>query len=429
MGSKSIFREKALATLATPEELDARIRIVAPQLWLGLLALLAVMCIAGIWGWFGRVDTKVSGAGMLIRLDGIRSVPAQMNGTVKYINVIEGSRVVQNQMLGAIDLPVMELEIKQLVEKSVLIESQFSELMAEERKNSILRDEYFKRMDEVTAKTVANLKSIQNYLDEASGIYGRLQEKGIISKIDFFQMMENSINAAVEVVQQKGNSYRLPLDRFDFEYAKKRLLWEKLRELRLTNDEIEMKKMSMATRSLLLSPVAGTIANVMKRSGDNVSVGDSVFTILPEASNPMTLTAFVPIKDWKRINVNQLVYISPTSTEPQRHGYMLGVVKAIGHYPDTDQTLEKFFQNRDLAKFMKHGLDAVISVEAELIPDSTSPTGVRWTCRNSEKIDITPGTPCNVQIVVERRPPITYAVPWLREVFLGTGTSTTASAR
>ncbi len=423
MGDKSIFREKALATLATPDELDARIRIVAPHLWLGLLGLLAAMCVAGIWGCFGRVDTKVAGAGMLMRPDGIRSVPAQMNGTIKYINVIEGSRVVQNQTLGAFDLPVVELEIKQLMDKRALIESQFNELMAEESKSAALRSDYFGRMDEVTSKTVENLKHIQGYLDESSNIYGGLQQKGIISKIDFYKMMENSINAAVEVVQQKGSSYRLPLDRFDFEYGKKRTFWEKLRELRLTNDELEIKKMAFATRSLLLSPVTGTVANVMKRSGDNVSNGDNVFTILPDAANVMTLTSFVPIKDWKRVKVNQLVYISPTSVEPQRHGYMLGVVKGVGRYPDTDQTLEKLFQNRDLAKFMKHGNEAVISVEAELIPDRESPSGVRWTCRTSESLDISAGTPCNVQVVVERRPPITYVVPWLREVFLGSGTT------
>ena len=56
----SIFREKSLERVSSPEQLDDYIRVTTPSVWLVLLAL--VILLAGILAWsvFGTVTAKDS---------------------------------------------------------------------------------------------------------------------------------------------------------------------------------------------------------------------------------------------------------------------------------------------------------------------------------------------------------------------------------
>lgn len=417
----SIFREKAIASFSSPEKLDEMIDVLSLKLWMSLLAVFIIMSVAALWGWFGRIDTKVSGAGMLMNPGLVRAVSTRAAGTVKYINVEAGSPVEQNEVIGVVDQPLLEIEIKQLVDKYILLKEQFDELMEAEKNNTALRDDYFSKVNQTSDVTIARLMEIQGYLKELSDMYKELRQKGITSKVDFYQMLQNSINAEVNVTSQRQYKYKLPVEKFDFLLEKKKFMWDKLKEIKLTLNELEIKRMAYMHRALLRSPVKGVVADVIKSPGDSVSQGENVFIVMPDAIDSLQLNAYVGVKDWKKLKVGQLVYISPTNIEPQRYGSMLGVVRQIGIYPATGQTLESVFKNMELAKYFKKGEDVVIPVTVELIPSSSNPTGVKWTCKAPADIEITFGMPCNMQIVVERRPPVTYVIPWLREKFFGTG--------
>lgn len=421
MSIKNIFRPKALARMSTPEALDERVKLLSPGIWLALLPVFILMAAAGIWGWFGRIDTKVNAAGIIMNVGSLRSITAQSNGNLKYLNVEEGTRVEQNQVLGVIDQPLLELEIRQLADKFILLEKQFSELVEEDKKNKSIRADYYGKIDDVTSSTIEKLTQIQGYIRELSDMYKYLREKGITSKETFYQMLENAINAEVNVTKQKGDKYKIPLEQFDFLYENKKMFWEKLKEIKLTQNELAVKRMTYMTNALLICPVTGVVANVMKSPGDSVAPGERVMTVFPQVFDNIHVTAFLSAREWKKVKLNQLVYVSPTDIEPQRYGYMVGLVSHMADYPDAEQTLDNIFKNKDLVQFLKRNEPVVIRVLVELIPDSGNSTGVKWTCTPPANAKLTIGTPCNVSVVVERRPPITYVVPWLKEKLLGTG--------
>ena len=423
MSQKSIFREKVLANKSSQERLDERIKIVSVPFWGGMLAVLFLILVAGIWGWFGRIDSKVNGVGIIMNVEDIRSVSSQASGIVKYINVLKGTYVQQNEVLGVIDQPVLELEIKQLTNKLAVLETQFNVILQAEEKESIIKKDYFKKMSETTDLTLEKLYKIQGYLKELSPMYQELREKAV-SKTDFYQILQSSINAEVNVSAQNANKYKIPVEEFDSVTSKNRRIWEKLREIRLVQNELEVKRIDYVAKTLLYSPIPGIVTNVMKNPGDSVIQGENVFVIIPTSSDSMELTAYVSIKDWKRVSLNQLVYISPTVLPAQRYGYMVGLVKYIGDYPDTDQNLESTFKNKGLVKFIKAGESVVIPIKVEPIPDPTNWTGVRWTSSTPpEKMITLLGMPCSIMIVVERRQPISYVIPWMKETLFGIGTN------
>ena len=55
----SIFREKSIRQISSPEQLDDYVRSVEPGVWLCLTAVLVLLAGACVWGVFGRLDTTL----------------------------------------------------------------------------------------------------------------------------------------------------------------------------------------------------------------------------------------------------------------------------------------------------------------------------------------------------------------------------------
>lgn len=56
----SIFREKSIRQISSPEQLDDYVRSVGPGVWLCLGAVLALLAGVCVWGVFGRLDTTLT---------------------------------------------------------------------------------------------------------------------------------------------------------------------------------------------------------------------------------------------------------------------------------------------------------------------------------------------------------------------------------
>lgn len=53
----SLFREKSIDRVSSPEQLHDRIRVANPGVWMLLIGILLVLVGVCVWGIFGRVDT------------------------------------------------------------------------------------------------------------------------------------------------------------------------------------------------------------------------------------------------------------------------------------------------------------------------------------------------------------------------------------
>ena len=56
----SLFREKSLEAIESPESLNDYLRVTSPGVWLVMGAVIALLAGLIIWGIFGRIDTKQS---------------------------------------------------------------------------------------------------------------------------------------------------------------------------------------------------------------------------------------------------------------------------------------------------------------------------------------------------------------------------------
>ena len=70
-GKTSLFREKNLEAMNTPESLNDYLRVTSPGVWLVLAAVIAVLIGAILWGIFGRINTT---ADLAVSASGGKSV-------------------------------------------------------------------------------------------------------------------------------------------------------------------------------------------------------------------------------------------------------------------------------------------------------------------------------------------------------------------
>lgn len=65
MEGQSIFREKNLARMSSPDQLNDYLKATSPSVWLLLTAVLIFLVGAIVWGAFGRMESIASGAAVV----------------------------------------------------------------------------------------------------------------------------------------------------------------------------------------------------------------------------------------------------------------------------------------------------------------------------------------------------------------------------
>ncbi len=57
---KNLFRQKTIDKMSTPDELTDYLKVTTPSVWMVLSAVLVLLIGVIIWGFLGRLDTKMS---------------------------------------------------------------------------------------------------------------------------------------------------------------------------------------------------------------------------------------------------------------------------------------------------------------------------------------------------------------------------------
>lgn len=63
MEKQSIFREKSLSKVSSPEQLNDYIRVSTPAVWLVLGAIVLLLIAVTLWGFLGRLESPTENGG------------------------------------------------------------------------------------------------------------------------------------------------------------------------------------------------------------------------------------------------------------------------------------------------------------------------------------------------------------------------------
>ena len=103
MPQESLFRQKAVDRMLSPDELDRLMRVVDPRGWLALIALFALLVPAGLWAVFGSIPAQVNADdGILLHRGALHGVVSQASGIVTDVLVDNGDVVQPGEVVARV---------------------------------------------------------------------------------------------------------------------------------------------------------------------------------------------------------------------------------------------------------------------------------------------------------------------------------------
>jgi HlyD family secretion protein len=423
-----LFRKEALETQSGTGPLEEKMRLIAPRWWISVSAICFVLCVAALWGWYGRISTKVYGSGMLVHSGEFRNVVSLSDGIVHIVDISEGMRINEGDILAVLSLPLEQLELDQCQSRLKYLREDVDQLHK-------LTDRHVEERTAFTSRILADsdeiMKDLDRLLNELIGLnkkYQTFRSRGLVTESETVTVLQNMLNTAVSLIRQRQETANYKMGKLDYEHVFIREFWQKGREIQEAQQDLAFRMAQLIQRKQIVSHSEGTIVNVHKSVGDHVVGGEAVCTLQRPVGDTLFVNAVVPATQSQTIEAGQTVHISPSDTEPYRIGYMLGVVEKVGLYPATMAQLLNWYKNEDLAKTLTKN-QAMGTVRIRLVDDPKDPTGTKWTGKVPERIHITTGRLCTIEVIVEERAPISYVLPYVRKTFLGytaprTGSST-----
>lgn len=156
----------------------------------------------------------------------------------------------------------------------------------------------------------------------------------------------------------------------------------------------------------------GRVLEVYRMNNEKYSAGDPLVLLAnesPEAAD-LQLFMYVPLKLGKTIEEGMLVQASPSTTNIEDDGYVLGHVASVSAYPISKKMLYETLENESIVEeVLAHG--PVIEVIVTLEKDSNTYSGFSWTTVKGPHMKLNSGTICESQVVIKAVKPISFVIP------------------
>ena len=238
-------------------------------------------------------------------------------------------------------------------------------------------------------------------------------EKGIVTRL------------RLERTQQEFNEARrvlldLSRDRGTLEASEIKYKNENLKRVRDMTHTLEAAKRevkeieTLLARNEVTAPVSGQVIEIKVTIGAAVNPGTAVASIRTGTSQ-LEVLLYVPPAEGKRVSAGMQALVSPATVRREEFGAIKGTVKSVSPFPVSFKGMVAVLQNPSLARsFSKDGPPYAGGVT--LASDPSTASGFAWTSPKAANQRPTAGTLASVEIKTRSQPPITLAVPLLKEL-------------
>jgi HlyD family secretion protein len=239
-----------------------------------------------------------------------------------------------------------------------------------------------------------------------------LLTKGLVTRQQTITARQQLAAIESEIASHRAHIKQLEAQRFQFQSTPLEKDTEmNSRVFELERSLAEMKE-DFEINSSVVSPYGGEVVELKVYPGGTVSAGAAVLSIQP-AVNDLEVLAYVPSLRAKEIKVGMEVQVSPSTVKREEYGYIRGKVVQVADYPSTKAALMRNFENESLISALTES-GAVTEVKVEMVPDSNTPSGFRWSSSKGPPVLLSAGTLCSMQVVTLRQRPLALVMPFLK---------------
>lgn len=418
MNRSRLFRKASLDRLASPEQLDRLLQVTRPRAWIALAALGLLVGSAVVWGFEGRIPSRVAGQGILLRSGGVLEIAAGAGGPISDVAVNVGDTVREGQVVARIAQPDILNRIRQvrLALDNLRLEQRLTATHTQEAVNLELAQIVERRagLEQSIDASAASLTWLRERLRTQQQLVeqGRLTEQAVMETRRQIQGTEEQIRGARHQLAE------LRLQQLSAEARSTRTLQTSEYEVARARTELAQLEREMKKMTEVVATFTGRVIEIMTEKGDIVSPGQPLLRLDRTGRTVTALEAmiYVPSADGKRIRSGMDARIAPASVAPEEYGYLLGTVTYVSDFPTTSRAIQRTLRNPELVAALSRG-DAPYEVRVDLRLDPSTASGYRWSSSSGPPIEILTGTLCGALITVDRRRPIDLVIPMVREQF------------
>jgi len=443
------FREESLERLSSPERLDQLLTVVDRKSWLPLLTLGVLIAIIVAWSVFGEVPVNIEGRGILVHPRGVVEFSAPGSGYLESIAFEVGDEVERGQVLARISRPDLakrlELQLAKRQELTALRQTA-SILQVEDggaetsglddhidavRSLALsIRRKEVRAIEEERAQIEQELTHARELRESRARRHdaqGGLFADGLISEQQLLDDEEAWLDSVARVSRLEAqlralNTRELEieerfLDRLRSIANFKLELQDYEQQIAEVDREIARIRVALVEEVQVLAEHSGRILEFNAVPGQFVGPGTRMGALeLRRPTGMLEGLTYFTVRDGKRLKVGTepRILITPDTVERQRFGGLVGTVRRISRFPVTLAEVESQIGNREVAEALISG-GYRIQVLAELNP-AASAGRYEWSSAREPDVEITAGTTTTARISVERRRPITFVLPFLKDM-------------
>jgi HlyD family secretion protein len=412
-----LFRQTALDRLASPDGLDALVRIVTLKSWLVVLPF-ALAAGAGLaWSVFGRIPIKVAGLGIIVNRSGIAEVVADSAGRVARLRVDVGDFVAAGAPLVDVARPDFDDRLRQLDARIASLQERRTSLAGFAERSALLAESALGQQRQLLSAQIRAAGDRRRGTAERLRVQRELLQDGLVTQ------------SAVLATQQEVTAHELEIESLNAQLTQldvRQLEFARTQDQERTNATIALEEATRERTSLLLSrdlavqvtsPFRGRIIEVKVGAGTLLSPGMPVVALersdLGPDAGAVEAIVYVPSAAGKRIAAGMAAEVMPATVKREEAGFIRGRVRFVSEYPVSLAAAQNRLQNDALVNLLAGGAQAPLEMRVVLEPAAT-PSGFAWSTRNGPPDPVLPGTLCRTEIVLERRRPITLFLPALQ---------------
>lgn len=267
-----------------------------------------------------------------------------------------------------------------------------------------------KQLDLTEAQTQQSYQQNVNNIGELQAQLQELELQSVKTEREYLDNLRsiNEIQAQFQELNTKSK-------RLEQEYLETSN--QRNKEIQEVGREVIILEQKVTENSRIFSSQDGCILELNATVGQVVQPGSRLGNMRIGGEEKLGLAmAYFQIKDGKQIKPEMPISITPDTVQRERFGGIVGKVTEVSPLAVTAEGTVATIGNSEVVKSLIGETGAAIQVTANLQTDDRNPSGYKWSSSKGPDSKITPGTTAIVRVTVDERSPITFLLPFLREI-------------
>lgn len=406
MGAKSPSR-------GDPEQLSTALKLTRPFTW--LIAAISTLLVGAFiaWGFFGQIDYRSEGRGVLLYSDAsVYSVAAPGAGVVEEIAVSVGDEVEANALVAKISQSERATRIAASRRVVDQLETRISDLQASQAQ--LLKQ----RQDNADQRIMTLQQQVDDDAEHRDYLQALLTDQredlaaGFVTRERVEETRRELHQTEQSIRQSRDQMAKIQLELLQFKASQQDQLASLTESLTREQNQIEELLAAVAAEQFVRAPAAGVVVAIAQKRGDRVNAGDQ-FAVIEGQDGQLQLVGYFPAGQGKNVTTGMSAQVSPENIERDVYGAMIGKVSFVSAFPATQPALLNRLGNEQLVnELTKAG--APLEVHIDLLPDKAAPSGLAWSSSFGPPTQITSGSLATAAVITRRASPIQLLIPTLR---------------